>query len=103
MGSEAHDFQTINNGALNENDGIIPRFMSDIFTMLIQRKEESAKAVLASPKNSQNETMGDALIDYKLSASFLEVYGEDIHDLLDEERNSLPIREDSNGEVIVKG
>jgi len=45
----------------------------------------------------------DALIEFRLTASFLEVYGEDIHDLLDEDRKSLPLREDSNGEVIVVG
>ena len=80
------------------------RFMADIFTMLIQQKEDSEKAVLKSPGGGNNNGSGeDSLIDFSLSASFLEVYGEDIHDLLDEDRKSLPIREDSNGEVIVKG
>ncbi|KAL7540949.1 hypothetical protein ACHAXR_011794 [Thalassiosira sp. AJA248-18] len=111
MGSEAHGDLAANlqfSGSLNESDGLIPRFMSDIFTMLMQRKEASEKAVLQSPRNGQKMAPSggggaDALIDYSLSASFLEVYGEDIHDLLDDDRHSLPIREDSNGEVIVKG
>ena len=78
--------------------------MADIFTMLIQQKKDSQKAVLQSPGGGNNNGSGeDSLIDFSLSASFLEVYGEDIHDLLDEDRKSLPIREDSNGEVIVKG
>jgi len=105
MGSEAHgDNFTANlqdSEILNESDGLIPRFMSDIFIMLIQRKEASEKAVLQA--GSSGGVGADALIDFSLSASFLEVYGEDIHDLLDEDRKSLPIREDSNGEIIVKG
>lgn len=106
MGSEAHGNSFVANlkssPSLNESDGLIPRFMADIFTMLIQRKEASEKAVLKLAGSSSGRG-SDALIDFSLSASFLEVYGEDIHDLLDEDRQSLPIREDSNGEVIVKG
>jgi len=119
MGSEAHgnSFDNDNdddsgngNSSLNESDGLIPRFMADIFTMLIRRKEASEKAVLHQSSNGSGQSSSggsdgspDALVDFSLSASFLEVYGEDIHDLLDEDRRSLPIREDSNGEVIVKG
>ena len=105
---------------LSDNDGLIPRFMRDIFTLLSQRQEASEKMLRrrrqsagggAGSANNNNDTVdennygsgGDALINFQLSASFLEVYGEDIHDLLDEERKSLPIREDSNGVIIVKG
>ena len=41
---------------------------------------------------------------YAVTASFLEVYGEDIHDLLALNHNnppSLPIREDSTGVTVV--
>ena len=74
--------------------------MADIFNQLLQQKEASEKAVLQS---SDGGNIGDALIDFNLTASFLEIYGENIHDLLNEEMRSLPIREDSNGAVIVKG
>ncbi|KAL7454962.1 hypothetical protein ACHAWC_006551, partial [Mediolabrus comicus] len=110
---------TVDN-ALSDNDGLIPRFMRDIFTLLSQRQEASEKMLRrrrqsagsgGKSANNNNDTVdennydsgGDALINFQLSASFLEVYGEDIHDLLDEERKSLPIREDSNGVIIVKG
>lgn len=73
--------------------------MADIFNQLLQQKEASEKAVLQSSDGGN----GDALIDFNLTASFLEIYGENIHDLLNEEMRSLPIREDSNGAVIVKG
>ena len=36
-----------------------------------------------------------------VEASFLEVYGEDVYDLLDHKRKSLPLREDSNGVSVV--
>jgi kinesin family protein 4/21/27 len=94
-GSEAHAGGAANAVASEEldgNAGLIPRFMSDIFATLVRRRE-------ASETSSAHES----LIDFKVTASFLEVYGEDIHDLLDEGRSSLPIREDSNGDVIVRG
>ena len=61
--------------------GLLPRFLEDIFASVSIQKESS------------NE----------ISASFLEVYGEDVFDLLVEDRRALAIREDSNGEVIVSG
>lgn len=105
-GNPNHYFQSSSSEGLNDSAGLIPRFMTDIFASLIRRKEESEKAVFQSSLSSAaggGNQMADALIDFKVSASFLEVYGEDIHDLLDEDRVSLPIREDSNGEVIVRG
>ena len=105
-----HYFQSSSSEGLNESAGLIPRFMTDIFASLVRRKEASEKAVFQSSSSSSSAggsgggvQLADALIDFKVSASFLEVYGEDIHDLLDEDRVSLPIREDSNGEVIVRG
>lgn len=90
MGSEAHT-TTIEAG---EDDGLIPRFMNDIFSLLEQKK------------NCEEQTV---LVAYTVEVTFLEVYGEDIHDLLqdvlgeDDPRKSLPIREDSSGQVIVVG
>ncbi len=92
-GSEAHGAAaSVAGEELSENAGLIPRFMSDIFAILVRRKGASEKASRAK-----------SLIEFKVTASFLEVYGEDIHDLLDEDRRSLPIREDSNGDVVVRG
>lgn len=73
MGSEAHTELE-----MTENTGLIPRFMNDLFVNL------------QTP-------------NYQLEASFLEVYGEDVHDLLDPARPSLPLREDANGGVICAG
>ena len=87
MGSEAH-----NHG--EDTAGIIPRFMESVFHTLKQKKLDS---------DSASEQDGPVLLDYSISASFLEVYGEDVHDLLDKERKALPLRDDSNGGVVVAG
>ena len=115
MGSEAGGkdlMENLQDGIkLNESDGLIPRFMSDLFASLFQRKEESEKAALKSPKSKSGEA-GDgtnaadhsiSLIDFTVSASFLEVYGDELYDILDEERTVLKMREDSNKEVVVVG
>ena len=87
MGSEAHSDPEVPSHA-----GLIPRFLSDIFEQL-QAMNETA----------HRHELGQGLINYKLSASFLEVYGEDVHDLLDRDRKSLPLREDSTGGIVIAG
>ncbi|KAL9185455.1 hypothetical protein ACHAXT_003232 [Thalassiosira profunda] len=106
MGSEAAGNFVENErggGNLRDKDGLIPRFMSDMFTSLFQRKEESEKALLQSRDDNNATEESVSLVDFRVTASFLEVYGEDIYDLLDEDRTPLKIREDSNKEVIVVG
>ena len=74
--------------------GLIPRFMADLF-----RGIESTTA--ASDEASESS---QPFHKYTVTASFLEVYGEDIHDLLALNHNnppSLPIREDSSGVTVV--
>ena len=88
MGSEAHDDTEI-----SAQTGIIPRFMRDLFANLEKRKEVSS-----SPDNT-----GPVLTEYNLTASFLEVYGEDVHDLLVPTRPSVPIREDASGGIVCVG
>lgn len=105
MGSEAN-VEDLQSGSLSERDGLIPRFVADIFTMLGERKSSSEKSVMQSPRSGNVQASvasSSSLVDYKVSASFLEVYGEAIHDLLDEDRQSLKLREDSKGEVFVVG
>ncbi|KAI2493787.1 hypothetical protein MHU86_20750 [Fragilaria crotonensis] len=74
MGSEVH--------SADGEAGLIPRFMTSIFESLAEKKE--------------------ALVDFTVQASF-EVYGEDVHDLLDQDRKTLPLRDDANGGVVVAG
>lgn len=88
MGSEAHIEPETSSQA-----GLIPRFITDFFLLMQQKKEAS----------DQSEGTGQVLLEYNLSASFLEVYGEDVFDLLDSNRRSLPLREDSDGGIVVVG
>eukprot|EP00985_Skeletonema_marinoi_P007921 scaffold3535_cov278-Skeletonema_marinoi.AAC.2 len=67
---------------------------------MMRQRRQSANNVETDGQEAAGE---DMLMNFQLSASFLEVYGEDIHDLMDDDRKCLPIREDSNGKVIVKG
>ena len=94
MGNEA-DYDEINKSS---SHGLLPRFISDMFASLENQRHK--QQVENKSKGSREETQ---LMEFELSASFLEVYGEDIHDLLDEGRRPLPLREDSNGEIIVVG
>lgn len=89
MGSEAH---TQPEGS--PQVGLIPRFISDFFTQMKNKKCSS---------DASNKDNATALLDYTMKASFLEVYGEDVYDLLDSERHSLPLREDSAGGVVIAG
>ena len=99
MGSEAHK-----DTALLENTGLIPRFMTDLFDSLKQKQDASSAA--ANP-NEEGRSVSfskmSSMIDYKIEASFLEVYGEDVHDLLLPSRPCVPLREDAKGGVICSG
>ena len=88
MGSEAHT-----EPESFSHTGLIPRFMADFFDGLQKKKELS----------DQGKEGSATLLEYQLTASFLEVYGEDVFDLLDEDRKSLPLREDSNGGGVISG
>eukprot|EP00981_Chlorochromonas_danica_P015711 scaffold14367_cov250-Ochromonas_danica.AAC.7 len=69
-----------------ESHGIIPRVIRNLFDMIQRREEED-------PRSS-----------YKVHVQFLELYGEDIRDLLDQTRTSkVAIREMRSGEVFVTG
>ncbi len=88
MGSEAHIEPESSTQA-----GLIPRFITDFFLLMQQKKEAS----------DLGDGVGQFLLEYHLTASFLEVYGEDVFDLLDSNRRSLPLREDSDGGIVVVG
>ena len=82
--------------------GLIPRFMKDIFQHL-------KSTHFCEGDNNGGGQEGNTA--YEVKASFLEVYGEDVHDLLTDDdcdhenhsRSALPLREDGNGTVSVVG
>lgn len=83
-----------------ESQGLIPRFVNDLFENLNQPQDN-----FPSDSDQQSET------SYKIKVSFLEIYGEDVFDLLSSsastrsaaDRASLPVREDESGRVFVQG
>jgi kinesin family protein 4/21/27 len=105
MGSEAGQVACPTSSDLNPSSssnvdmssssvGLIPRFMSDLFRGI----------EFTSPISDESSLDSQPSHKYTVTASFLEVYGEDIHDLLALNHNnppSLPIREDSSGVTVV--
>ncbi len=89
MGSEAGEGGLLNgSGDPASSLGLIPRYVDDLFAHLAAHE----------PQHQQT----------RVTASFLEIYGEDVYDLLDDSadgrhRPSLPIREDVNAGVMVSG
>jgi outer membrane murein-binding lipoprotein Lpp len=87
-------------GHTDEISGLIPRFMTDLFRRL------------AAKKSGRNEANS---FEYEVSTSFLEVYGDDVYDLLapatqkqqlGKEKNvpsSLRLREERDGKVTCVG
>ena len=64
--------------------GIIPRVIHSLFEQILQREGDDPNST------------------YKVQVQFLEIYGEDIRDLLDK-TSKVTIRESANGEVFVSG
>jgi hypothetical protein len=99
-GSEAHSELE-----LSAQTGLIPRFMNDLFQGLQQKqqatKQEQNKE--GEQYDNRNTKTSPQLIQHNLQASFLEVYGEDVHDLLDDNksRHLLSLREDADGSIAV--
>ncbi len=67
-----------------EQDGIIPHCLSDVFKLISERKEQDQII---------HERDGVAF-EYKVKVSYLEVYNEQIKDLLNKTSDSLQLRED---------
>ena len=78
---------TYSQGYLSDNIGIIPRAAEQIFEIIDERK-------LADPKTH-----------YKISIQYLEIYGDDIRDLLDKNKTTskVTVREAPSGDVFVVG
>jgi hypothetical protein len=70
----------------DEDRGIIPRVIKNVFSIVHDREQINPN------------------IHYSVRVQFLEIYGEDIKDLLDPTKTSkVSIRETTGGEVYVAG
>lgn len=82
----------LNDVESESNQGLIPRFVNDLFENL-----------------NHNANTSEEKTSFKIRASFLEIYGEDVYDLIgiasspSNSRVSLPVREDESGRVFVQG
>lgn len=73
------------NRIAEEEQGIIPRVITGMYDLLREALEERPN------------------VSYSVRCQFLEIYGEDIHDLLEPAGSTVTIREGQNGEVNVHG
>eukprot|EP00538_Stauroneis_constricta_P006192 CAMPEP_0119549968 /NCGR_PEP_ID=MMETSP1352-20130426/3585_1 /TAXON_ID=265584 /ORGANISM="Stauroneis constricta, Strain CCMP1120" /LENGTH=733 /DNA_ID=CAMNT_0007595699 /DNA_START=219 /DNA_END=2423 /DNA_ORIENTATION=- len=84
MGTAASSSDADGNSAIGEHDGVIPRACHDLYATISSKCDGNATVEL----------------------SYMEVYNEEIRDLLTENTNTasmLRIRENMNGEVYVRG
>ena len=87
MGST--DVEDITGSGLNDQHGIIPRVVNEIFSLVAERR-----------------TQGQGQTDFQLRVSYLEIYNEEVKDLLHPgggKKKSIDIRENTQGEIIVVG
>ena len=73
------------NRIAEDEQGIIPRVITGMYDLLREAKDERPN------------------VSYSVRCQFLEIYGEDIHDLLEPAGSTVTIREGQNGEVNVHG
>ena len=117
-----------------EEQGLIPRFITDLFENLKeQEQQENDGATNSTATDSVSSTVvraqssANSRHKAKITVSFLEIYGEDVFDLMpadsssaagngngresismsthmcSKDRSSLPVREDEKGGVFVQG
>ncbi|CAN0053987.1 unnamed protein product [Ectocarpus sp. 13 AM-2016] len=89
-------------GASAEDRGIIPRAIEQVFAH-IQRNASPRWETGLNRTRSQITPHGNLRMRFLVRASYLQIYNEQISDLLKPERNNLTIREDKKRGVFVEG
>ena len=81
---------------LEAERGIIPRVISRVFAMIDERSSEGGE--------DGDETGAGAGVTFEVSVTFIEIYGEDVRDLLTENQscNAVTVRE-LDGELVLVG
>lgn len=89
MGSERDDeSRSVSGGNV---DGIIPQALSDIFDLVTQKQQEAAMI---------REKDG-TIVTWEVLISYLEVYNEQIRDLLEPSKRNCTLREDPGTNVLL--
>jgi hypothetical protein len=102
----------LNDGMLTEESkGIVPRAISEIFESLISKSSPSPSQQTDATRSGGNSQTG---YEWNLYVSFLELYNEDLVDLLNPRPKSASssssavsggptVREDSQGNIVWSG
>ena len=80
----------------DENEGIIPLAMKEIFYASLKMQEE-AKEKIDIEDNEQQKSF-----TIRISVQYLEIYNECVNDLLDPQNKNLDIRENKNGGIFIE-
>jgi len=64
------DVESLNSTVLSENQGIIPRAVHHLFSQIDERRREAQETGHPAP-------------EFKVSAQFVELYNEEVFDLID--------------------
>ena len=96
-----------------DHQGVLPRAIRSIFQQLLKQQQQASDTTAATGINGRNSTADDSCgtYEYDVRVQFLEIYGEDIRDLLNPRPQSgssstyakLSIRDVGNEEPEVVG
>jgi hypothetical protein len=90
MGSADPDDTSYN--GLSPQQGIIPRVVLDLFETIAQNQQPA------------RDELQQARTDFQLRVSYLEIYNEEVRDLLHPANNKgIDIRENTQGDIVVMG
>lgn len=89
-----------------ESKGIIPQLNDDLWTRLIAKREallEEKNGVISNGLSSKQKPSTNTTAKFMVTVSFLEVYNEDIKDLLNPSEKKLKIHESPDQGIFVEG
>lgn len=89
-----------------ESKGIIPQLNDDLWTRLIAKREallEEKNGIVSNGTSSKQHPTSNTTAKFMVTVSFLEVYNEDIKDLLNPSEKKLKIHESPDQGIFVEG
>ncbi|KAG5177095.1 kif21a protein, partial [Tribonema minus] len=87
-----------------EEQGILPRVITSMFDLIREGGRQGRGAAAGGEEGGAGGGGGGGgIVAYAVRCQFLEIYGEDINDLLDPTGSQVVIREGQGGDVYVHG